>query len=106
MKSLGRRAGRRKDRGSGGKFSASTYFARCQYPIRKVYDAVPKFAGWPVVRRASAGRPDLSATMDGNRHGPAIGMVPPLVASGLSMTDEAELAGHPLELPRGGARHS
>src|SRR6266508_3426512 len=52
------------------------------------------------------GRPDLSSAMDGNRHGPAIGMVPPLLASGLSTLDEAELTGHPLELPRGGARHS
>jgi len=32
------------------------------------------------------GRSDLSATMEGNRHGPAIGVVPPLVASGLSTT--------------------
>jgi hypothetical protein len=33
-------------------------------------------------------RSDLSATMDGNRHGPAIGMVPALVASGLSTPHE------------------
>jgi len=51
-------------------------------------------------------RSDLSATMDGNRHGPAIGVVPALVASGLSTPYEADLTGHPLELPRGGARHS
>ena len=42
------------------------------------------------------GRSDLSATMDGNRHGPAIGVVPALVASGLSTPHEAELTGHPL----------
>jgi hypothetical protein len=48
-------------------------------------------------------RADLSASMDGNRDGPAIGVMPPLVASGLSTPDEAELTGHPLELPRGGA---
>ena len=29
-------------------------------------------------------RPDLSATMDGNRHGPAIGMVPSFVAACLA----------------------
>ena len=51
-------------------------------------------------------RSDLSATMEGNRHGPAIGVVPALVASGLSTPHEADLTGHPLELPRGGARHS
>jgi hypothetical protein len=51
-------------------------------------------------------RSDLSATMDGNRHGPAIGVVPALVASGLSTPHEADLTCHPLELPRGGARHS
>jgi hypothetical protein len=43
-------------------------------------------------------RSDLSAAMEGNRQGPAIGVVPPLVASGLSTLDEAELTGHPLEL--------
>jgi hypothetical protein len=49
------------------------------------------------------GRPDLSAAMDWNRHGPAIKVVPPLVTSGLSMPDEAELTAHSLELPRGGS---
>lgn len=42
--------------------------------------------------------------MDGNRHAPAIGMVPSLVASGLSTPDESELTGHSLELPRDGGR--
>jgi hypothetical protein len=32
--------------------------------------------------------------MDWNRHGAAIGMSPPLVASGLSMLDESEATGH------------
>jgi hypothetical protein len=36
------------------------------------------------------GRSDLSATMDRNRHGPAVRVVPPLVASGLSTPDEAD----------------
>ena len=47
------------------------------------------------------GRPDLSATMKGNCHRPAIGVVPSLMASGLTTPDEAELTGHPLKLPRG-----
>jgi hypothetical protein len=34
---------------------------------------------------------DLSATVEGNRHGPAIGMIPPIVTAGLSTADEAEL---------------
>jgi hypothetical protein len=49
---------------------------------------------------------DLPATVDGNRHRPAIGVVPSLVAAGLATPDEAELTSHPLEVPRGGARHS
>ena len=48
-------------------------------------------------------RSDLLATMEGNRHGPAIGVVPTLVASGLSTPHEADLTCHPLKLPRGGA---
>ena len=44
-------------------------------------------------------RSDLSATMDGNRHGPAIGVVPSLVASGLSTPDEAKADWPPAGTP-------
>jgi hypothetical protein len=37
------------------------------------------------------GRPDFPAAVEGNCDGPAIGMTPPLVAAGLSTSDEAEL---------------
>src|SRR5207245_1002835 len=52
------------------------------------------------------GRADRSTPMEGDRHAPAIGTGPSLVASGLSTPDEAELTRHALELPRSGARHS
>jgi hypothetical protein len=76
-------------------------------PVEPIGDGrTPPGRGRVAEDHVEEGRPDLSAAVDGDRHGRAIGVVPPFVAAGLSKSDEAKLTRHSPKLPRGGTRHS
>lgn len=50
-------------------------------------------------------RANLASTVQWDRYGAAIKMIPSFVTARLSFPDEAELACHPLEVVSGGTRH-
>ncbi len=51
-------------------------------------------------------RPDFAASVDRNRHGAPVWVIPSFVASRLSRLKEAQSLGHSLKLSSGRARHA
>lgn len=69
--------------------------------LPKVFGGDPQLSQNLVVKWG----PDFAAAMDRYRHGTSVRVAPPLVTSGLSLTFEPKVRGHPSKLVRTRAMH-